>query len=133
MIRGHHDPRVGLIRRPVIDGMFAFPSLGISRFQVRFLVDSGADRTTLSPRDAIRLARRFDIDLTTLAQELPSQGVGGQALTRAVDAELTIASFAFRFRLTILEPNPGQEKRISWQYSNSIVIRSISARITRIW
>jgi hypothetical protein len=71
---------------------------------VPLLVDTGADRTVLSPTDAIRLTRRFGVNLDDLPQGVPSTGVGGQAFTRAVRAVLNIESFSTPLTLTVLEP-----------------------------
>jgi len=53
-------------RRPFIDAILQFPILNDRSLDVKLLVDTGADRTILSPLDARRLARRFALDLVTL-------------------------------------------------------------------
>lgn len=105
MIRGYFST-TGARRRPFVDAAFHFPTLNGS-LEVPLLVDTGADRTILSPIDAKRLARRFRIDLTTFPKGAPSTGVGGQADTRAIEAVLTLDSFSTSLTLTILEPPPG--------------------------
>jgi hypothetical protein len=68
------------------------------------LVDTGADRTVLSPIDAIRLTRRFGVNLDDLPQGVSSTGVGGPASTRIIRAVLNIESFSTPLTLTIPEP-----------------------------
>jgi predicted aspartyl protease len=105
MIRGYFSLERGR-QRPFIDAVFQFPILNNQSIQVPLLVDTGADRTVLSPTDAIRLTRRFGVNLDDLPQGVPSTGVGGQASTRAVRAMLNIDSFSMPLTLTILEPIP---------------------------
>ena len=105
MIRGYFSDERGR-RRPFVDAVFQFPILDNQRLQVPLLVDTGADRTILSPTDALRLSRRFDTNLAELQQSAPSTGVGGQATTRTIDAVLNIDSFSESLNLTILEPTP---------------------------
>jgi predicted aspartyl protease len=107
MIRGYFSDERGR-RRPFIDAVFQFPTLNNQGLQVPLLVDTGADRTILSPTDALRLSRRFGINLADLPQSAPSTGVGGQATTRTIEAVLTIDSFSASLTLTILEPMPGR-------------------------
>jgi hypothetical protein len=71
---------------------------------VLLLVDTGADRTVLSPIDAIRLTRRFGVNLDDIPQGVSSTGVGGPASTRIIRAVLNIESFSTPLTLTILEP-----------------------------
>jgi hypothetical protein len=74
--------------------------------QVPLLVDTGADRTILSPPDAIRLSRRFSVNLADLPQGAPSSGVGGQAPARTIEATLSMDFFSTSLTLTILDPIP---------------------------
>jgi predicted aspartyl protease len=97
MIRGYLT--TGATRRPFVSARLQFPSLGDLRHPVEFLVDTGADRTILSPLDAMRLG----INLDTLESGLPSTGVGGQAETRTIEAVLTIDSLSMPLTLTIIE------------------------------
>lgn len=58
MIRGYFSP-TGLRRRPFVPAVLDFPSLDKRGLEVRFLVDTGADRTDraflLTPDEADRL------------------------------------------------------------------------------
>ncbi|MSQ17669.1 MAG: hypothetical protein EXR54_08955 [Dehalococcoidia bacterium] len=76
--------------------------------QVPLLVDTGADRTILAPSDALRLARRFGLNLGDLPRSTPGTGVGGQVPTRVIEATLNIDSFSTSLTLTILEPISGR-------------------------
>ena len=96
MIQGYFvEPR----RRPFIDGRFRFPGLDNLSVDVRLLVDTGADRTILSPQDA----ESIGIDITSLPLGAPGSGVGGQAPTRVMEAVLTIGNFSTTLTLPIPE------------------------------
>ncbi|MFQ6026748.1 MAG: retroviral-like aspartic protease family protein [Dehalococcoidia bacterium] len=97
MIRGYFTR--GVISRPFVTARLQFPNLDQRDFSVEFLIDTGADRTTLSPVDA----RRIGLDVTPLPQGLPSTGVGGRASTGNIDSVLTLDSFSASLTLTIIE------------------------------
>ena len=65
---------------------------------------TGADRTILTPLDALRLAEELGIDIGNLPIGVPSTGVGGQTDTRLVEAVVTLASFSTPLSLAMLEP-----------------------------
>ena len=111
MIRGYFSTQ-GTRRRPFIDAILQFPTLDDRSLDVKLLVDTGADRTTLSPLDARRLARRFALDLTELPQGVPSTGVGGRSDTRTLETVLILDTFSLPILLTILDPPPGPLSRI---------------------
>jgi hypothetical protein len=106
MIRGYFLRRGGR-RRPFVHATLQFPTLDNQSLEVRLLIDTGADRTLLSPADAIRLGIDSGLDFATLPQSAPSTGVGGQVNTRTIEAVLTLESFSMSLSLTILEPPPG--------------------------
>ena len=111
MIRGYFSTQ-GTRRRPFIDAILQFPTLNGRSLDVKLLVDTGADRTVLSPLDARRLAHRFALDLTTLPQGVPSTGVGGRSDTRTLETMLILDTFSLPILLTILDPPPGPLPRI---------------------
>jgi len=111
MIRGYFSTQ-GSRRRPFIDAVLQFPTLNDRSLDVKLLVDTGADRTILSPLDARRLARRFALDLVMLPTGAPSTGVGGQSDTRTLEAVLILDTFSLPTLLTILDPPPGPMPRI---------------------
>jgi hypothetical protein len=90
-------------RRPFIAANIAFPTLR-RRLDVPMLVDTGADRTVLSPV----VAGRLGINLATLARGQPGSGVGGQMQTRMIDAVVSLDAHPIRLTLAILEAQPGQ-------------------------
>ena len=106
MIRGYFATQ-GTRRRPFIDAILQFPTLNSRSLDVKLLVDTGADRTLLSPRDARRLTRSFALDLTMLLTGMPSTGVGGQSNTRTLETVCLLDTFSLPTLLTILDPPPG--------------------------
>ena len=105
MIRGHFVTMRGRLI-PFVDAVFHFPALNQS-LEVPLLVDTGADRTILSPFDTTRLVRRFSVDLATLPRGTPGTGVGGQVETRTIEAVLTLDTFSIPLLLTVVDPLPG--------------------------
>ena len=100
MIRGYF---VYPSSRPFIDGGFRFPALNNLSVGVRLLVDTGADRTILSPQDT----ERFGIDITALPLSAPGLGVGAHVPTRVIEAVLTIGNFSTTLALPVPEtPHP---------------------------
>lgn len=81
MIRGYLLTRGGR-RRPFVKAVFQFPGLRDDNFEVQLLVDTGADRTILSPSDSEKLVTDLEIDLSSLSRGTPGAGVGGEVHTR---------------------------------------------------
>ena len=102
MIRGYFV-RSGERRRPFVDTIFEFPPDG-GLFEAHLLVDTGADRTILSPLDARRLGRELGIDIARLRRGDRSTGVGGQTETRVIEAVILLDSFSTSLPLHILDP-----------------------------
>ena len=101
MIRGYFLTRRGRTR-PFVDAIVEFPALG-RRLRLRLLVDTGADRTVLSPVDS----RRLGINLAALPAAGVSTGVGGQVPIRVIEATLVLGAFSTPLALTVLESPPG--------------------------
>lgn len=102
MIHGRFLTRGG-ISRPFLNALLRFP--GSARpLDVALLVDTGADRTLLAPRDARRLRRRLGIDASTLPKGHPTTGVGGTMDTRVIQVQLTLDGFTTSLPLTVLDP-----------------------------
>lgn len=97
MIRGYFFAGVSR-RRPTIDAAFQFPTWGDRTFEVRLLVDTGADRTIIAPSDVVRLQAELDLDLGALPPGPPSRGVGGQTGTRTMQAVLTLGMVLYPSR-----------------------------------
>lgn len=102
MIRGYFTR--GAIRRPFVSTVLQFPTFNDLLYAVEFLVDTGADRTLLSPVDAATIG----IDIPALPLASPSRGVGDRPVpTRTIEAVLTLQYFSSAFTLHIPEtPNP---------------------------
>lgn len=111
MIRGYYRS-FDSVRRPYVDAVLDLPSLGVSGLELRFLVDTGADRVLLSPVAAVRLADRFQVDLSALPLAT-SQGVGGRARARTVEAVVTMETFSTTLEIAILEPPPRPQQPLA--------------------
>ncbi len=99
MIRGYFSTS-GAIRRPYVYCDIEFPDHpGLGTVGVDLLVDTGADRTILSPFDA----ERIGLDLSTLNMGRASSGIGGRASTRVVESHLSIQGYTTSLMLHILE------------------------------
>ncbi len=81
MITGSFDD----LGRPFVEARVNLPNLRIDQ-SVSFLLDTGADRTSLHPRDALSAGIPFD----RLVNNVDSSGVGGQS---SYFAEPAILSF----------------------------------------
>ena len=90
-------------RRPFIDAVFQFPTPDES-LVVPLLIDTGADRTILSPLDTIRGGLELGIDFKNFKEGIPSTGVGGRANTRVTDIVLRLNGFETPLEVTVLEP-----------------------------
>ena len=102
MLRGWFGDTSG---RPFLEGRLFIPRLGL-RSDISFLVDTGSDKTTLLPADALRMG----IDYALLqASPVPAVGIGGTSRTFvepavAVFDEPGVAIYAYRIELEILAP-----------------------------
>lgn len=97
MIRGYFASS-GSVRRPFLHCDLRFPNnLGAESFGVEFLVDSGADRTFLSPMHA----HHMGLDLNTLEAGQDSRGLGGRSSTRVVDSEVGTQGYSIPLTLVI--------------------------------
>jgi hypothetical protein len=99
VIRGYFVP-AGSAKRPFVNGFVELPAQGLS-LSVPFLVDTGSDRTLLSPRDLMNAAVALEV-LETLEHGEPSSGVGGAVHTRVIEAELTLGHYSQRLALGVL-------------------------------
>ena len=107
MIRGYFRS-VGSVRRPYVRGLIDIPKFDVTGMEIRFVVDTGADRTVLGHNDALRMVGLYGVDLTRLQVGRPSRGVGGMAATRVVPVVLGFDAFSTDMELPILEPTDGQ-------------------------
>ena len=107
MILGYFQTE-GRFQRPYVDLILQFPVADNRQLEVSFLVDTGADRTLLSPSEGARLRQQLGIDLLSLPFGLPIGGVGGETQTRMIDATLDIGERSISTTLSLVEPPPGQ-------------------------
>ena len=101
MIVGEIEPD----NRPVLSGLVSLPKVGGAGL-VRFLVDTGPDRTTLHPGDAELLG----VDFQQLGCPDRFDGVGGSAKYFPAEAELRFwddaepSGVIYRLAIAIAEP-----------------------------
>ena len=99
MLRGHFGS-LGGRNAPYLRCHLEFPEFpDLEGGEVDFLVDTGADRTTLS-RPA---AENMGLNLATLPDGGTSTGVGGVSAVRMVESQLLVQSFSITFWLRIWE------------------------------
>ncbi len=104
MIRGffRHE---GAKPRPFVVATFNFGQ-GTVNYATDLLIDTGADRTLLAPRDTTRLRLDYGIDLTRSPRGAPSTGVGGSIGTFAVETTLILGAIALPITLAVIDPPP---------------------------
>lgn len=99
MIRGHFGS-LGGRNAPYLRCYLEFPEFpNLEGGEVDFLVDTGADQTTLS-RPA---AENMGLNMATLPGGGTSTGVGGVSAVRMVESQLLVQSFSITFWLRIWE------------------------------
>ena len=92
MIRGYFSTD-RTIRRPFVRCELEFPDHpDIRPARVELLVDTGADRTMLSPA----MADRIGLNLDSLGTGRRSTGIGGSVSTRIVECQFTIQDYTTR-------------------------------------
>ena len=106
MIEGYFR-LIGASRHPFIDVDVNLPDVDSRPILIAFVVDTGAERTVLSPRDGQRLYDEFGIDIRTMPHGNPIGGIGGYAETRLVSATLVIGSYETTMPLSIVNSPPG--------------------------
>jgi predicted aspartyl protease len=106
-------------RRPFVIADLSIPDLAIAG-TVHFLVDTGADSTVLSPRDAALLG----LDPSHLPSGPTSTGVGGQMATVSTQAILALDTLQFPTTLRILAP-AGRRQREALRTIPSLLGRDI--------
>ena len=107
MILGYFQTE-GAFQRPYIDLILQFPVADNRQLEVSFLIDTGSDRTLLSPTEGARLREQLGVDILDLPFGSPVGGIGGQTETRMIDATLDIGEQSISTTLSLVEPPPGQ-------------------------
>ena len=97
----------GSTQRPYIDLTLEFPIANNRALEISFLVDTGADRTMLSPFEGARLRGDLGVDILDLPFGAPIGGIGGQIETRMIDANMEIGEQSISTTLSLVEPPPG--------------------------
>ncbi len=106
MILGYFQDEDSILR-PYVNLTLEFPIANNQALEISFLVDTGADRTLLSPVDGARLRSELGVDILDLPFGSSIVGVGGQTETRMIDATLDIGEQSISTTLSLVEPPPG--------------------------
>jgi hypothetical protein len=98
---------VGSQMRPMIEGRISIPSIGAGGF-VQFLIDTGADCTTLTPNSA----RMIRVNYNKLTVEDHSMGYSGTSSDFICPAiisfsEIDVVEYEYDIELRITKPDPG--------------------------
>lgn len=107
MILGYFRDQDSILR-PFVNLTLEFPIANNQSLEISFLIDTGADRTLISPVDGVRLRGELGVDILDLPFGSPIVGVGGQTETRMIDATLDIGAQTISTTLSLVEPPPGQ-------------------------
>ena len=75
---------------------------------LRFLIDTGADYTVLSPNDAGRLRTELGVDLLSLPPCVMLGGIGGEIATRSLQAAIAIGGYDWQGEILLAESPPGR-------------------------
>ncbi len=103
MISGYFSGE-GARKRPFVDAIVQLDSSSTGAFEVPLLVDTGADRTVLSPLDVLRIQLSQGVDLELLDPGVPAAGVGGTASTSVSPGVLRLGEFSTALQFTLIEP-----------------------------
>ncbi len=106
MIAGYFKAEIGLYRRPYIDVTVTSPDAGDPSIDLPFVIDTGADRTLVSPFDGQRLCRRLGVDMQSLPRGNPVGGIGGAVQTKVVRTTLVIGSYMTTMDVPIIDSPP---------------------------
>ena len=99
MIRGYFST-IGTVRRPFLYCELELQDGSDARVVgIEFLVDTGADRTLLSPIDA----ENIGLDISKLKIGRRSIGVGGEMSTRVLESKLTTQGYSTLLTLHVPE------------------------------
>ena len=94
-------------RYPYINVRLASTPEDRNSIEVPFVIDTGADRSLISPSDGQRLCRQLCIDMQSLQKGKSIGGIGGYVPTRLVQMTLFIGSYWTTMPLPIVDQLPG--------------------------
>ena len=106
MIAGYFKAEIGFYRRPYIDVTVTSPDAGNTSIDLPFVIDTGADRTLVSPFDGQRLCRRLGVEMQSLPRGNPVGGIGGAVQTKVVRTTLVIGSYRTTMDVPIIDMPP---------------------------
>ena len=107
MISGYFQPDTGDGGYPYINMDVEFHAPLDVRLEIPFVVDTGAERTLLSPLVAQHLYDRFDFNIRSLQSGNPIGGVGGLVNTRHIMATLSMGTYRTTMPVPIIDEIPG--------------------------
>jgi hypothetical protein len=92
--------------RPMIQARVSIPSINAGGF-VEFILDTGADCTTLMPNDS----RKMHVDYSRLSKEDHSIGSAGASLDYLCDgvvifSEIGVVEYEYDIELRLIKPDP---------------------------
>ena len=106
MIAGYFEAEAGAYRRPYIEVVVTSPDATDRSFEFPFVIDTGADRTLLSPIDGQRLCDRLGVDMQSLPRGNPIGGIGGTVQTRTIRATFIIGDYRTTMDVPIIDSPP---------------------------
>ena len=107
MISGYFEADRHGVVRPCIDMDVQFHEPLNTILNITFVIDTGADRTLLSPSVAQDLHDNFDFDIRSLMCGYPLGGIGGLVDTRSIDATLYLGRHWITTPIPIIDTLPG--------------------------
>lgn len=107
MIEGYFDTDTGYPRPSIELNVYTLADDG-DVLDVKFLIDTGADHTALSPIDAINLRVELGVDLLSLPFGPMLGGIGGEIATRRLRVAIVRSNFAWQGEILLAEPPPGR-------------------------
>ena len=109
MKTGYFDPD-SVHPQPYVDVDVEVRVSGVSHtgLRVPFRIDTGADRTLLSPEAGVRLGSQLGVDLLSLPFGATLGGIGGEIATRRIQATIPIGAYVWEGEILLAEPPPGR-------------------------
>ena len=126
MIRGYFRA-AGITKRPYVNALVEFTGVrGV--ISVPFLIDTGADRSVLSPSVLARVGLAEDDQ----RRGATTRGIGGAVQTRSIDAVVTLGSVIVPMTLLVFEAEPGGESSTSAAALPSLLGQDVLSRFALV-